>query len=99
MKILIRPEADDDLDGIFAWIAKDSPRAAGAMIQRIRARLDLLAATGFAELGRLGRVEGTREFIDGPFIIVYEVDKKRGELVVLGIFHTARDRESGREMR
>jgi len=97
MKILIRPEADDDLDCIFAWIAKDSPRAAGAMIKRIRARLDLLVSTGFAELGRLGRVEGTRELVDGPFIIVYEVDKERGELVVLGIFHTARDRESGRE--
>jgi len=97
MKVLVRPEADDDLDGIFAWIVKDSPRAAGAMIQRIRTRLDLLAATGFAELGRLGRVEGTRELIDGPFIIVYEVDKKHGELVVLGIFHTARDRESTRE--
>ena len=96
MKILVRPEADDDLDGIFAWIAKDSPRAASAMIQRIRTRLDLLAATGFAELGRLGRVPGTRELIDGPFIIVYEFDKERGELVVLGIFHTARDRESAR---
>ena len=63
------------------------------MIGRIRARLDLLASTGFAELGRRGRVRGTRELIDGPFIIVYEVDKKRGELVVLGIYHTARDRE------
>ena len=97
MKILVRPEADDDLDGIFAWIAKDSPRAASAMVRRIRARLDLLASTGFAELGRLGRVRGTRELIDGPFIIVYEVDKKRGELVVLGIFHTAQNRESTRE--
>ena len=97
MKIFIRPEADDDLDGIFAWIAKDSPRAASAMIERIRTRLDLLASTGFAEIGRLGRVEGTRELIDGPFIIVYEIVKDRGELVVLGIFHTARDRESVRE--
>ena len=99
MRILVRPEADDDLDGIFAWIAKDSPRAASAMIQRIRTRLDLLASTGFAELGRLGRVRGTRELIDGPFIIVYEVDRERSELLVLGIFHTVRDRENGREMR
>ena len=99
MKIFIRPEADDDLDGIFAWIAKDSPRAASAMIQRTRARLDLLASTGFAEIDRLGRVRGTRELIDGPFIIVYVVDRERGELVVLGIFYTARGQESGRDIR
>ena len=61
----------------FAWIANDSPRAASAMITRIRARLDLLASTRFAELGRLGRVRGTRELIDGPFIIVHE-DRENG---------------------
>jgi toxin ParE1/3/4 len=99
MKVLVRPEVDDDLDAIFAWIAKDSPRAASAMIQRIRTRLDLLASTGFAELSRLGRVRGTRELIDGPFVIVYAVDRERGELWVFGIFHTARDRENGGEMR
>jgi hypothetical protein len=44
-------------------------------------------------------VRGTRELIDGPFIIVYAVERERGELVVLGIFHTARDQENGREMR
>ena len=99
MKIFIRQEADDDLDGIFAWIAKDSPRAAVAMIEQIRAQLDLLASTGFAEMGRLGSVKDTRELIDGPYIIVYEVDKVRDELMVLGIFHIVRDRKEVREMK
>jgi addiction module RelE/StbE family toxin len=89
MKVLIRPEADRDLDGIFEWIAKDKPRAAVEMIGRIRAKLDLLATTGFAEIGRHGREPGARELVVGPYIIVYEVHSKRDELVVLGIFHGA----------
>jgi len=92
MKILIRPEAEDDLDGLFAWIAKDNPRAAVETIRRIRAKLDLLAATGFAEIGRPGRDKGTRELVEGPYIIVYEIRKDRNELVVLGVFHGARER-------
>ena len=51
MKVLIRPEADRDLDGIFDWIAKDNPRAAIDMIRRIRSKIELLATTGFAEIG------------------------------------------------
>jgi toxin ParE1/3/4 len=89
MRVLIRPEADRDLDSIFEWIAKDNPRAATDMIQRIRAKLDLLATTGFAEIGRRGRERGTRELVVAPYIIVYEVHKRRNELVVLGIFHGA----------
>lgn len=89
MKVLIRPEADADLDGIFDWIAKDNPRAAMDMIRRIRAKLGLLATTGFAEIGRRGRERGTRELVAAPYIIVYEVHKKREELVVLGVFHGA----------
>jgi addiction module RelE/StbE family toxin len=92
MKILIRPEADSDLDAIYEWIAKDNPHAATEMIARIRAKLDLLAKTGFAEIGRLGRDAGTRELIVAPYIIVYEVHKKRDEIVVLGIFHGAMKR-------
>jgi plasmid stabilization system protein ParE len=34
MKIIVREKADADLDAIFAWIAKDNPAAAVAMIRR-----------------------------------------------------------------
>ena len=90
MRLLIRPEADADLDNIFEWIAKDNPRAATDMVRRIRAKLALLATTGFAEIGRRGRDPGTRELIVSPYIVVYEVYKERDELVVLGVFHGAR---------
>ena len=46
MKIVVRATADEDLDRIFAWIAKDNPRAAGGMIRRIRQRIGRLATPG-----------------------------------------------------
>jgi plasmid stabilization system protein ParE len=39
MKVVVRAKAVDDLDGIFDWIAKDNPRAAEAMVMRIRGRI------------------------------------------------------------
>jgi plasmid stabilization system protein ParE len=60
MKVLIRPEADRDLDSVYEWIAKDNPKAALDTIRRIRAKLDVLATTGFAEIGRRGRERGQR---------------------------------------
>ena len=62
------------------------------MIRRIRAKLDLLATAGFAEIGRPGRDAGTRELIVTPYVVVYEVRRDRDELVILGVFHGARKR-------
>jgi len=36
MNITFEPAARDELDGIFAWIEKDNPRAAFEMIARIK---------------------------------------------------------------
>ena len=58
MNVLIRPEPDDDLDGIFALSAKVNPHASIETIRRIRAKRHLLAATGHAETGRPGREKG-----------------------------------------
>jgi plasmid stabilization system protein ParE len=40
MKVLIRSEADRDLDGIFEWIAKNNPRAAVEVSRRIRLKIN-----------------------------------------------------------
>ena len=37
---------------------------------------------------------GTRELIEYPYIIVYEVNAARGEIVVLSVVRGARERES-----
>src|SRR6266545_2561280 len=94
MKIIVREKADDDLDGIFAWIVKDNPRAAASMIRRIRQRIGGLATPGFGHMGRPGLDPGTRELIEPPYIIVYEVHEARKEIEILYIVHGARDREA-----
>jgi toxin ParE1/3/4 len=73
MKIIVREKADADLDAIFAWIAKDNPAAAVAMIRRIRQRIGRLATPGLENMGRPSLDVGTRELIEPPYIIVYEV--------------------------
>ena len=92
MKVIIRAEAADDLAGIFAWIAKDKPAAAVALLRRIRERIGRLETPGLAHMGRPGRVDGTRELVEAPYIIVYEVYEDRDELVVLAVFHGAQNR-------
>jgi plasmid stabilization system protein ParE len=46
-----------------------------------------------AHMGRPGFVEGTRELLEWPYIIVYKVLEDREEIVVLSVVHGARDRE------
>jgi toxin ParE1/3/4 len=92
MKLIIRQKADDDLDGILKWIERDNPRAAAEVIRRIREKIGLLLTEGVAHMGRPGRDEGTRELVDAPYIIVYEVHEERGEIEVLAVVHVAREK-------
>lgn len=93
MRIVVRAKADADLDEIFAWIAKDSPHAAVGMMRRIRERIGELATPGLEHMGRPGLDPGTRELVEPPYIIVYEVHEARNEIEVLYIVHGARHRE------
>jgi plasmid stabilization system protein ParE len=92
MKLVVRASAAGDLAAIFDWIARDNPQAAAATVRRVRQRIGRLAAPGFAHMGRPGQVDGTRELVEAPYIIVYEVREDRDELVVLAVLHGARDR-------
>jgi toxin ParE1/3/4 len=94
MRLFFDEDALDDLHGIFSWIAKDNPRAARRLIERIFRKLELLLTPGFARMGRIGREPGTHELIERPYIIVYEVREQRQEIIVLAVFHGAR-RSSG----
>lgn len=70
MKLTVRDFAEDDLDRIFAWIARDSPRAAAEIVSRIRNRIGLLEADNLAHVERPDLVPGTRELIEFPYIVV-----------------------------
>ena len=94
MKVTVRLEAERDLDRIFDWIAKDNPRAAADLIARISDRINQLELDAVAHMGRKGLVAGTRELIEYPYIVVYQVIDERGEVVVLSIIHGAQGRGS-----
>ena len=89
MKVIVREAAAEYLDEILDWISKDSPRAAAELVRRILARIDRLAIPGLSQMGRPGLVEGTRELVELPYIIIYMVDEPIDEISVLAMF-TAR---------
>ena len=93
MKITFEPAARDDLDRIFEWLLKENPRVAYETIARIETKLGRLVNPQLAHMGRSGLVEGTRELIEYPYIIVYTVRDDLGEITVVSIVHGARDRE------
>jgi toxin ParE1/3/4 len=89
MRVSFDPAARDELDRITAWIAKDNPRAALALLERIEAKVNQLAMPELVHMGRPGTVQGTRELIERPYIIIYKVFEDFGEVVVLSIVHGA----------
>ena len=94
MRIVVHESAARDLDGIFDWISKDSPSAAAELVRRIQFRINRLAVAGLSHMGRPGLVEGTRELLETPCIIVYSVDEAADAIEVITIVHGARDRQA-----
>ena len=94
MRLVFDDLALADLEGIYHWIAEDSPQAAKAVVDRVFASIELL--TSFPFMGRAGREDGTREWVIPrlPYIAVYEVHDDRGEVIVIAVFHGAQDWET-----
>ena len=65
------------------YIAADNPTAAARVDEEIERQTDLLAQ--FPNMGREGRVNGTRELVinRSPYIVVYRVKKDRIEIIRL----------------
>ena len=77
-----------DLDNEIAYLSEESPSTARALYANVREQTELLAQ--FPDLGRPGRVYGTRELVLGhfPYVIPYRV--KNGDVEILCVFHTSR---------
>ncbi|MBX9775996.1 MAG: type II toxin-antitoxin system RelE/ParE family toxin [Xanthobacteraceae bacterium] len=91
MRVVFDDEALEDLRRICERISNDNPRAADNLVARIFYRAEQLAAPELSHMGRPGLVKGTRELIEGPYIIVYKVFDD-GKIVILTVVHGARDR-------
>lgn len=89
MNVNFTPEARADLIAVRDWISQDDERAADRVLSRIRQAAVILGQ--FPMMGRVGLVEGTREFsVTGlPYVIVYQLVTAT-DLDVLTILHTRR---------
>jgi addiction module RelE/StbE family toxin len=85
MKIVWSPRAIRHLEHLRAYVERDSEQNAALVAGRILKAVDLLQ--GHPQLGRPGRMVGTRELVipDTPYIIPYRVRGDRLELIA--VFH------------
>jgi toxin ParE1/3/4 len=88
MRLVFAEPAERDLNSIIDYIALDNPVAAEKVYRAIVATAERLL--NFPEIGRPGRIEGTREFPVSslPYLVVYEVGSEA--VTILAVFHTAR---------
>ena len=87
MKLRWTRAARNDRDRIYAYIEIEQPEAALRLDDRFSERASQLAA--FPQLGRTGRVPGTRELsiAGSSYLLVYRVE---GDLIwVVRVIHTS----------
>ncbi|WP_431065876.1 type II toxin-antitoxin system RelE/ParE family toxin [Methylotuvimicrobium sp.] len=89
MRIVWTEPARQDLRDIFEYIATGNPKAARTLLAEIKARVDVLIDQ--PQLGREGRVEGTRELVltGSQYILPYRVQGQ--QIQVLAVFHGRRE--------
>ena len=85
MKIVWSPRAIRHLEHLRAYVERDLEQNAALVAGRILKAVDLLQ--DHLQMGRPGRVLGTRELVipDTPYIIPYRVRVDRLELIA--VFH------------
>jgi addiction module RelE/StbE family toxin len=88
VKIVWTEPARQDLREIFTYIAEENPNAARRLLAEIKERAVLLQDN--PQLGRAGRVDGTRELVvaDTQYILPYRA--KDNQIQILAVFHCAR---------
>lgn len=85
MKVVWSRRAIRHLEYLREYIEKDSEQNAALVAKRILKAVDVLQS--HPEMGRPGRVVGTRELVvpDTPYVIPYRVRRERLELIA--VFH------------
>jgi toxin ParE1/3/4 len=89
MKLKWTHQAFSDRDVIMDHIAKDNVIAALEMDERIANAVGKLLL--FPQMGRSGRVGGTRELViaKSDFIVAYRLEEGRGDIIILRVIHGA----------
>jgi len=81
MHISWRPQARAEREAAIDYIAQDNPLAALGQLEEIERQTNLLVEQ--PEMGRIGRMKGTRELVitHTPFIAVYRLKGERIEIL------------------
>lgn len=89
MKVAWTRPALQDLEEIQDYIAEKRPAAAHRLTSRIFSQTNRLLSEN-PEIGRVGRVAGTRELVVAhtPYIVVYRVKER---VQILAVIHGARE--------
>ena len=86
MRIRWLRRCDEDIEAAFDWLAERNLDAAWELLARLRKRaLSDLAA--YPEIGRSGRVSGTRELVvpGTSYLLVYRIRPE--EIQILRVLH------------
>ncbi|KVE34481.1 type II toxin-antitoxin system RelE/ParE family toxin [Burkholderia sp. TSV86] len=89
------PQASEDRDRIFDYIAADNPGAALELDDRIGELTSALPE--HPELYKPGRVRGTREMVLTPnHVLVYRVERPAGVIEIVRIIGARQDYPKGK---
>jgi len=89
MHVQLTAPAEADLFNILEYVGTENPAAAVRVVDEIEVRLRVLK--DHPEIGRAGRVAGTRELIFSPlpYLAIYYVDDSAKMVSVLRVLHGA----------
>jgi addiction module RelE/StbE family toxin len=89
MQVRWTSAAADDLENIANYLFEKTPENAARLIREIYDAPSALKT--FPNRGRVGKKEGTREFVmpSLPYVIVYQV--RRETVLIVRILHSAQD--------
>jgi toxin ParE1/3/4 len=89
VRLFWRPQAETDRKKAIEYIAERNVGAALAQLDEIERRTDMLIE--HPELGRPGRIRGTRELVISrtPFIAIYRVRRKIRQIEIIRLLHGA----------
>jgi len=82
------PTAARDLEDVYDYIAADNEDSAIATVERILAGIEALGR--HPQLGRSGRVLGTRDLVIAPYVVAYRIVKVKGAVEIQAVLHGAR---------
>lgn len=86
VRVLWSRQAIGNLTALRAYIVKDSEQSAADVAAKLVKAIRLLETQ--IDMGRPGRILGTRELVVVPYVIPYRV--RQGRLEVLAVLHGSR---------